>query len=227
MVTPESWTMHLGVGSLAPVDLLVELELLLVFDMLDEKRLIDDPDADPGARDPSRMEGPQSQARVLAQVHDPRDVEPLGQACRPDRPAVEIGMEQVPRRSTIFSVDRSQERRSTCQFEPDPGRYDGTDLIFPCDGIPGVVGCRRLLEEWTRLLEWLGRIEPEALATIEFGPRLDNLLRGWGCWACGSRTLGQAGRRDGRAAGVVVPPSLEGCRGLRDPRVHGARHRRG
>jgi hypothetical protein len=38
-------------------------------------------------------------------------------------------------------------------------------------------GCRRLIAEWTRLLEWLGRLGPEGLATSEIGSRLDNLQR--------------------------------------------------
>jgi hypothetical protein len=38
-------------------------------------------------------------------------------------------------------------------------------------------GCRRLIAEWTRLLEWLGRLGPEGLATAEICSRLDNLQR--------------------------------------------------
>ena len=41
-------------------------------------------------------------------------------------------------------------------------------------------GCRRLIDEWTRLLEWLGRLGPEGLISSEIGSRLDNLLRALG-----------------------------------------------
>jgi hypothetical protein len=41
-------------------------------------------------------------------------------------------------------------------------------------------GCRRLVAEWTRLLEWLGRLGPEGLISSEIGSRLDNLMRALG-----------------------------------------------
>ena len=36
-------------------------------------------------------------------------------------------------------------------------------------------GCRRLLAEWTRILDWLGPLGPEGIASSEFHSRLDNI----------------------------------------------------
>ena len=38
-------------------------------------------------------------------------------------------------------------------------------------------GCRRLLDEWTRILDWLGPLGPEGIAGTEFNSRRDNIKR--------------------------------------------------
>ena len=38
-------------------------------------------------------------------------------------------------------------------------------------------GCRRLLDEWTRILEWLGPLGPEGFAGSEINSRLDHIKR--------------------------------------------------
>jgi hypothetical protein len=38
-------------------------------------------------------------------------------------------------------------------------------------------GCWRLLNEWTRILDWLGPLGPEGIASTEFNLRRDNIKR--------------------------------------------------
>ena len=77
--------MHLGGGSLKPVDLLVEPQLLLVFDVLDEERLVDDSDPDPGAvipRDGARNPWPGFLPRSMTRATSKPSGSRVGQIVR-------------------------------------------------------------------------------------------------------------------------------------------------
>ena len=76
----------------------------------------------------------------------------------------------------LVGMEEGQPAHSRGSRRDGPARVNSPALLL-CTLESSAEGCRRLLDEWTRILDWLGPLGPEGIASTEFDSRRDNIKR--------------------------------------------------